>query len=42
MYGYNPVIPNANVIGGETCMWNELGTKHTFDQKVFLKASVLS
>ena len=41
MYGYNPKIPNANVIGGETCMWNELGTKHTFDQKVLQKASVL-
>ena len=22
-------------------MWNELGTKHTFDQKVLQKASVL-
>ena len=42
MYGFEPRIPNANVIGGETCMWNEIGTKHTFDQKVFLKASVLS
>ena len=22
-------------------MWNELGTKHTFDQKVFQKASIM-
>lgn len=42
MYTFNPVIPNANVIGGATCMWNEIGTKHTFDQKVLQKASVLA
>jgi hypothetical protein len=42
MYTFNPVIPNANVIGGATCMWNEIGTKHTFDQKVLQKASILS
>lgn len=42
MYGYEPRIPNANVIGGEVCMWNELGTKHTFDQKVLQRASVLA
>jgi hexosaminidase len=41
-YSFDPVIHNANVIGGTTCMWNELGTKHTFDQKVLQKASVLS
>ncbi len=22
MYSFDPVIPNANVIGGTTCMWN--------------------
>ncbi len=42
VYKYEPRIPNVNVIGGEICMWNELGTKHTFDQKVFQRASVLS
>ena len=42
MYGFNPIIPNTNVIGGTTCMWNEIGTKYTFDQKVLQKASVLS
>lgn len=41
VYGFEPRIANVNVIGGEVCMWNELGTKHTFDQKVFQKASVL-
>lgn len=41
VYGFEPKIANVNVIGGEVCMWNELGTKHTFDQKVFQKASVL-
>lgn len=42
MYGFNPIIPNTNVIGGTTCMWNEIGNKYTFDQKVLQKASVLS
>ena len=42
LYGFNPKIDNANVIGGEVCMWNELGTKRTFDQKVFQKASVIA
>lgn len=41
MYGFTPVITNVNVIGGTTCMWNELGTRQTFDQKVIQKASVL-
>ena len=42
MYAFNPAIPDANVIGGTTCMWNEIGTKHTFEQKVLQKASVLA
>jgi hypothetical protein len=42
MYTFDPIIPNANVIGGATCMWNEIGTKHTFDQKVLQKANILS
>lgn len=41
MYGFSPAISNVNVIGGTTCMWNELGTRQTFDQKVIQKASVL-
>jgi hypothetical protein len=42
MYTFDPIIPNANVIGGATCMWNEIGTKHTLEQKVLQKASILS
>lgn len=40
-YSFNPNVPGVNVIGGASCMWNELGNKHTFDQKVLQRASVI-
>lgn len=30
MYTFNPRVANVNVIGGETCMWNEIGSPYTF------------
>lgn len=42
MYAFQPRINNVNVIGGETAMWNELGSKHTFEQKVMLRSSVIA
>ena len=41
-YQYEPRIANVTVLGGEVCMWNEIGTKHTFDQKVFQKVAIIS
>jgi hexosaminidase len=40
-YSFNPVLPGINVIGGATCMWNEIGHERTFDQKVLQRASVI-
>jgi hypothetical protein len=41
MYGFKPRMESVNVIGGETCMWNEASNLHTFDQKVIQRASVI-
>ncbi len=41
MYSYEPRIPGVNVIGGETCMWAETNNRHTFDQKVAQRSSVI-
>ncbi len=40
MYHFNPRVSGVNVIGGETCMWSELGNSHTLDQKVWIRTSV--
>ena len=29
MYSFNPIIPNANVIGGTSCMWSEATSKYS-------------
>ena len=42
LYEFDPVVTNATVFGGEVCMWNKLGVKQTFDQKVVQRASVLA
>ena len=42
MYSFNPRIANVNVIGGESCMWNEMGNKYTFEQKVVQRAAVIA
>ena len=41
MYNFQPRIKDVNVIGGESCMWNEMGSRHTFEQKVLLRANVI-
>jgi hexosaminidase len=41
MYTFNPRVANVNIIGGETCMWNEIGSPYTFEQKVIQRSSVL-
>lgn len=40
MYSYEPRVESVNVIGGESCMWNEINNLHTFDQKVVQRSSV--
>ena len=41
MYNFQPRIDTVNVIGGEVCMWNEVGNEHTHQQKVVLRTNVL-
>lgn len=41
MYSFNPVITNVNIIGAEVCMWSEICNKNTFDQKVWIRSSVM-
>jgi hexosaminidase len=40
-YSFEPKVTNVNVIGGTSCMWNEIGNLHTFDQKVIQKSSII-
>jgi len=42
MYGFNPVIPNVNVIGGTTCMWGETASKYVIEMKTIQRASVIA
>jgi hypothetical protein len=42
MYSFEPAIETVNVIGGEVCMWDEVGNQHTHEQKVILRANVLA
>ena len=42
IYSLNPYITGVNVIGGEACMWAELSNQHNFEQKVWIRTSVLS
>ena len=42
IYGFNPRVAGVNVIGGETCMWSELSNKHTHEQKIWIRSSVLA
>ena len=41
MYAFEPRIDTVNVIGGEVCMWDELGNAYTHEQKVTLRANIL-
>jgi hexosaminidase len=40
-YNFEPRIANVNVIGGASCMWNEIANHRTFEQKVIQRASVI-
>lgn len=40
-YTFEPRVTNVNVIGGAACMWNEIGTARTFEQKVIQRSSVI-
>jgi hexosaminidase len=40
-YTFEPRVTNVNVIGGASCMWNEIGNAHTFEQKVIQRSSVI-
>lgn len=40
-YAFEPRVTNVNVIGGAACMWNEVGTPHTFEQKVLQRSSII-
>lgn len=41
MYSFQPKLESVNVIGGEACMWDELGNEHTQQQKVNLRANIV-
>lgn len=43
MYNFTTKIPgtNANIIGGETCMWAETTYKGNIEQKVWIRSSVI-
>lgn len=40
-YSFEPRVKDVNVIGGASCMWNEISNKQTFEQKVVQRASVI-
>lgn len=42
MYALNPRIEGVKVIGAEACMWSELSSKYTHQQKIWIRASVLA
>ena len=42
MYSFSPHVDTVNVIGAETCMWSELNNKHTHDQKIWIRTSILA
>lgn len=42
MYGFNPVIPNATVIGGTSCMWGETTSKYVVEIKTIQRANILA
>jgi len=42
MYAFQPRIDNVNVIGGESCMWGELASRFTVEQKTLLRSNIVA
>ena len=42
MYKFKASYQDVKVIGGEVCMWGELNSRQTHEQKVWMRASVLA